>query len=123
MRHHRLELIWNDWGDNCIYDKKSQSTTVLTYKSMPTSRSLQMKNLALINAAECSGRCGAAANELVFQVSSMKSLGEDVESLEVLPDSVYKQLLAKFPDLLKLSFRRHFSQNILQIIFFQRSFR
>ena len=22
MRHHRLELVWNDWGDNCIYDKR-----------------------------------------------------------------------------------------------------
>ena len=88
MRHHRLELIWNDWGDNCIYDKKAKITTTLTYKSMPTSRSRQMKNLALISAAQRSGRCGMAANELVFQISSMKGLGDNIRCNDQCTDSM-----------------------------------
>ena len=34
VRKHRLNLVWNEYGDNCLVDKIAQITTVLTYKSI-----------------------------------------------------------------------------------------
>ena len=29
VRRHKLNLVWNDWGDNCLVDKVANITTVL----------------------------------------------------------------------------------------------
>ena len=51
---------------------------------------------------------GHEAELLAFQVASIKALEEDVEmpenNLSQIPDSPYKDLLAKFPNLLKQDF-------------------
>ena len=107
MKFHKLALVWNEWGDNCIYDKKANITTALTYKSIPSGRSEAMKKLSLItenksySAAPPSvrGHVGGTANNLAFQVSAVENLTES-EDINKIPDSPYKQLLQKYPEIL-----------------------
>ena len=111
MRKHRLDMVWNEWGDLCLVDKKANISKVLEYKSLPHSRSSAHRNLALITAKP--GRSGAPqAQNLLFQVAAMEALCDPAqESIELLPDSPYKHLLAKYPDLLKLSFNEEVPKN------------
>ena len=48
MRCHRLDVVWNEYGDNVIVDKRSDVSTVLEFKPLPSSQSLRMKNLSVI---------------------------------------------------------------------------
>ena len=34
VRAHRLELAWNDFGDQMVVDKKTKSSTILKFKAM-----------------------------------------------------------------------------------------
>ena len=81
MRRHRLGVVWNQWGDNVIVDRRAQIYKVLQYKSLPSNRSLKMKNLALVNLGENQNktRVGIEANDLAFQVASMQNLGDETK--------------------------------------------
>ena len=48
MKLHKLDLRWNDEGEITIFDKKSKIQKVLEVKEMPLKKSIQMKNLSLI---------------------------------------------------------------------------
>ena len=78
----------------------------------------QMKNLALVefDQSQKRGRCGIEANNLVFEVASMQSLGDEkiytsVEDIEIIADSPYISLLKKYSGLLQHKFSDEFTKN------------
>ena len=103
FRKHRIDFRWNDFGDVVIWDPKAQITAALTFKSMPHQQSAGNKDLTLSRQEGPRGRVGQAAEELHAQVAAMQDLGEENEDINILPDSPYKQLLSKYPELLKQS--------------------
>ena len=48
MRKYRLEIVWNDFGDNVLIDKKADISQMLEFKSLPQSQSFRHKKLALL---------------------------------------------------------------------------
>ena len=48
---------------------------------------------------------------VLFQVAAMQALTPPDENIDILPNSPYKQLLAKFPDLLKQTFSEEVPKN------------
>ena len=103
VRHHRLDLVWNEWGDQCIVDKKAKISKILQFRSLPYNKSKSHKNLAVLE--DCEMEKSLEALSLLHQIAALESLSDDEESIDSLIDSPYKDLLAKFPDLLKLKFR------------------
>ena len=73
MRKHKLNLIWNDFGDITIYDAKAQISKSLQFKSLPVEQSLASKKLARIDASP-RGAVGHQADQLVAQVAAMRAL-------------------------------------------------
>ena len=109
IRCHKVDFIWNAYGDICLRDSRSKITTVLEYKSMPHLKSSRHSKLARIDGSSTSPRrlSGLEAQQLVFQVASIKNLGrelEQVNSADSIPDSKYKDLLLKYPNLLTQNF-------------------
>ena len=49
VRKHKLDLVWNEYGDNCLVDKIAKITTILKYKSMPHNASSAHRKLAEIH--------------------------------------------------------------------------
>ena len=45
MKKHKLDIIWSEFGDNCIHDKVAKTTTVLPFKPIEVSKSLKQKSL------------------------------------------------------------------------------
>ena len=48
MKHHKLDLRWNDSDQITIYDKRSKVSSVLHLKPIPIDQSLLMKNFSLV---------------------------------------------------------------------------
>ena len=106
-----MGLEWNDWGDVCLTDKRSNITSVLTYKSLPEGHS----GLAAINFKTNSD----SVEQTRYELACMQALAEDKEEkidndLSQLPDSEYKSLLSQFPELLKLHFEEEYTKNGVQ---------
>ena len=109
FREHRLALIWNKWGDVCIHDKKAKISKVLSYKSVPFQKSVRHEKLCVVNSV-------ANLENYKFEVAAMQSLAVEAaeiheEDIEEIPDSEYKELLRKYPDLLKQSFAEEHTKN------------
>ena len=88
FRYHRLNFIWNDWGDITINDPKSNITAILKYKSLPFEKSSRMKRLSVASSTpnlRPRGVVGQAAVNLAFEVASIQELGvvekEDVSEM------------------------------------------
>ena len=113
VRKHRLGFEWNDWGDVCLVDKKSGISAPLTFKKLPVEQS----GLAAINL-----KTPDSSEQVEFELACLKSLtpeendiSENIENdISKLPDSEYKSLLERFPDLLKLHFEEEFTKNGIQ---------
>ena len=114
LRRFKLNLEWNDCGDILIVDRKANISHILNFKSLSRERSLRHKRLAI--------SAGLDRNQeefdLPFQVSSMEALGESKstvvhkEDINILPDSPYKTLLSKYPELLTQDFNSKTKANI-----------
>ena len=110
MKKHKLELRWDDDEDITIYDKVADISSKLHFKPVPTNKSSQLRNLALIQSArhlDQEGSCNP--EELIAEVAAVKALGDDEvsehdEDINVVPEGPFKTLLAKFPGLLKQNF-------------------
>ena len=81
MRKHRLELVWNQFGDNCIHDKVAKTTTVLPFKPLSIEKSLQHKSLCLVDVKSpenSKARLGQANLVLLDQIASVEAFGGDI---------------------------------------------
>ena len=111
-RQHKLDMVWNEFGDICFFDKGAKITPPLHFKDLAKEVSLAHKNLCLVTeyAPVCPG-------DVEFQVAAMQELDpeikieNEVEDIEKVPDSPYKDLLSRFPDLLRHSFGEEFTHH------------
>ena len=114
IRRHRLNFIWNEWGDITVNDRKADITTTLSFRSVPFKKSLGHEKLAFLTSP---AKSSESSSNWEFSVSAMKNLGEDVaeagpeiEDIDQIPDGIYKDLLAKFPELLQQTFNKEASE-------------
>ena len=113
VKYHRLALTWNENGEQCIYDKKAKITKVLEFKSVAHHESSGLRNLAVVETFKCR-RSPEESQELAFQVAAVQNLAaeaEESEDLSVMPDSDYKRLLEKYPEILKQNFSEEFTKS------------
>ena len=110
MKHHKLDLIWNEEGEQCIHDKKASITKVLDFKSVDHHTSSSLKNLSVVESFSRL-RTPRESQELAFQIATLESLGVEEEDLEEVPDSEFKEILAKYPDILKQNFSEDFTKS------------
>ena len=96
MKHHKLDLIWNDSDQITIYDKRSKVSSVLHLKPIPIDQSSLMKNLSLVKSEpEYPGGKGLENPEVLLGVVSIEALNKDDilevhdEKINILPDSEY----------------------------------
>ena len=116
VKKHRLNFEWNDWGDICITDRKAKISSILKYKALPHGQS----GLSSINIKGF--KSNIPASELQFELACMESLTPETKTtsanvendISKMPDSQYKALLTRFPDLLQLHFEEEFTKNGVQ---------
>ena len=110
MDHHKLDLRWNENDQITIFDKKDATSSVLHLKPLPKDQSSALKNLSLVETEP--GQSFVENPEiLISEIAAVEALGEDIievhdEDIDILPESQYKHLLAKFPGLLKQNFHQ-----------------
>ena len=101
-RKHRLTMDWSEFGDALLIDKRNGISSVLKYKAISHSRPQRLAKLDANPLPEKS------SHQVFFEVSAMEALekatSEVINDLEAMPESKFKDLVAKFPDLLKLKF-------------------
>ena len=109
MTKYRLELRWDQNDELIIYDKKNKIGSKMHFKPIPTEKSVQLKNLSLISAESHLDSELDSPEILAGEVAAMQALaeegalGED-EDISILPEGPYRNLVAKFPKLLKQNF-------------------
>ena len=114
VKKHRLGFEWNDWGDICLVDKKAKISATLKYRALPHGNA----GLSAINIK--GSRLDPDSQESQFELACMEALTPKLEDdkiendIDKLPDSQYKVLLKKFPDLLQLHFEEEFTKNGIQ---------
>ena len=99
MKHHKLDLRWNDSDQITIYDKTSKVSSVLHLKPIPIDQSLLMKNFSLVKSEpEHPGGQGLENPEVLLnEVSTIEALDNDDilevhdEKVNMLPDSEYSR--------------------------------
>ena len=105
IKHYKLNFVWNHFGDIMIQDPKAKISAALSYRAVPVEESFKLKNLAMVSHPRGhSGVAGPLAEELIAEIAAMQSLTPEKKkeiTIEDLPDSEYKFLLRKFPDLLE----------------------
>ena len=108
-RRHRLSSDWTEFGDAVIIDKKNGIRSVMKYKAIPTSHPRKLATFSTVCAERKSSR------EIEFEVSAMEALTKETESiiddLESMPESDFKNLIKKYPELLKLQFDQEEPKN------------
>ena len=119
IKANRLNFVWNSWGDICIQDPKAKISQILNFKSMPHEDSMGQASLRLdieSGSDSFTQHDSLVAHDvfsLQYSVASMKALtpeAEQVNDLGKLPDSPYKELLKKYPEVLKVSFKEESSK-------------
>ena len=111
FRQKKIDFRWNDFGDITLYDKISNIQVVLNYKPVPLEKSLRLTSLSLVE-EEFGPQTDPQPEHrnrhpnLQAEVAAVEDLGieEGEENINVIPDGPYKDLLQKYPDLLKQNF-------------------
>ena len=106
IRQKKLDFRWNDFGDITLYDKKSKISLVLHYKPVPMAQSSRMTNLSLVVEDSDPPSPSVRHPNLQAEVAAVEDLGveESTEDITVIPEGPYKDLLNKYPSLLKQNF-------------------
>ena len=124
FRHYKIGFKWNKWGDIVLFDRKANISQVLKFKSVPHLDSLQLSSLRLVTessestdtppqiAAVAENSCSDIF-QTFFQVASMQELGEanSAQNVNTIPEGPYRDLIAKYPDLLKPNFKTEKPKN------------
>ena len=119
IRHHKLDFVWNDFGDITIRDKKADISVPLVFKAMPHTESREIDKLFVLSSPERIPATQVRPDARFFEVACMMQLAgvEDPdiilekEDINKIPDSPYKDILKRYPDLLVQSFSEEFTKN------------
>ena len=102
QRKHRLAIDWTPFGDAEIIDRVNGIRSILKYKAVPHA---QAQRLCQLSSPQ---ELRKSPDQIVFEVAAMAALAEETEEvisdLKDMPDSEFKDLLTRYPSLLKLSF-------------------
>ena len=95
---------WSEYGDALFIDKKSKIQAVMKYKAIRHSE-LVSSRIAEISNEKVEEKSPV---QILFETASMEALkvetDEIINDLESMPESDFKELIQKYPELLKLSF-------------------
>ena len=75
IRRNKLDIVWNEFGDNVIIDKVAKVSQVLEFKSIPHQRSRLHKRLSVSSTSQDDDF------SVHFQVSAMQALWEEPPTL------------------------------------------
>ena len=108
MDRHKLDLRWNDEDKITIYDRKSKVSSVLHFKPVPKQTSALLKNLSIVTSDHMDQEV-FNPEILAGEVAAVNALADDEavvhdEDINVIPDGPFKELLSKFPGLMKQNF-------------------
>ena len=112
MKHHKLDLRWGEWGDLFLYDRKAKIHGALNIKEVPRDMSLKHHKLAVITEDYSN-----LNHSIPFELAALQTLTEEPEisvqeeDINVVPDSAYKEILRKYPELLKQTFSEETAKN------------
>ena len=110
VRKNKLDLVWSEFGDLFLEDKKSDIKTLLHYKPLPVEQSTRLQSLTFVDESVRSRR--SSPDVIQAQVSAMLDLGAQPEqNLTTLTEGPYKKLLKKIPRSSEAKFRRKFFKN------------
>ena len=105
LRKNKLSMIWDELDEVYLWDRKSNTRTMLHCRPVAFDRP---QKLSVLKAEQ--RPVPQSSHQYAFEVASMMSLGPEneekvcVNDINKMPDGVYKDLLKKFPGILKLSF-------------------
>ena len=96
-RKFRLSTGWTEWGDVVLSDPKAKVSQILKYKSITN----QTHKVSVVEREDSVHKSAA---QLAFEVAAMKSLDKAehtvlVNDINKMPESDYKELVKKFPQL------------------------
>ena len=121
-KRYKLATDWNEWGDAVLIDKRANITHIFKYKAVPHSDPQKLHTIEEpvgVSSSNFSSTFGQqpskGSHSLVFDVASVEALEEELDvvinNLETMPESEYKELVKKYPDLLELNFSTETPKN------------
>ena len=100
IKKHKLSIIWNEFDDALLYDRKAKVSTILEYISIPH---MSKPHLYMVQTLST----GENSEVSAFDVAAMREIdseaGEQKSSRQIMPEK-YEALLQEFPSLLKMDF-------------------
>ena len=88
VRFHKLNFIWNNWGDLTINDPRAKITSVLKYKSIPYHNSRNHQKLSVISHSSQPPHCPRGlprvqAAHLAAQIASLEAVDVEKKSRRI----------------------------------------
>ena len=94
----KLDFIWSKFGDLQLRDKKAKITADVKCIALPSNAHFRASSIREV--AACVGQ---SAEEVAFEVASMKVLGAEPEPVPI--QGKYKKLIDQFPEILQPCFK------------------
>ena len=123
IRHHKLNFVWNNWGDILVKDRVSKVSKVLEFKPLPQPDSDMLSSLRVLEPDLGSdvGDQSLSSHMLVAELAALSDVTKPVDTgepdmsvpeqdINLIPPGEYKDLVARFPDLLKQDFTSDLSK-------------
>ena len=123
-KKYRLSTDWNEWGDAVLIDRKANITHILKYKAVPHADPQKLSSIPShqlppnphgVNPEQARPGRHESSHQFAFDVASMEALEKELDfvinDIEAMPESEFKQLILKYPDLLKMNFSTETPKN------------
>ena len=101
VRRHRVGIGWSEFGDALFIDRRNNIRAVMKYKAVLHSDLVRISEVKVESSEK-------SPQTILFETASMEALAEEtkvvIDSLEKMPESEFKELIKRYPEILKLSF-------------------
>ena len=120
---HKLTMDWTEYGDAVLIDKKAKISHILRYKAISHNQPQRLSTLKqevdsrgeYVSSTPAAPSKPMPSHQVAFDAACVSALEEELDvvinDLEAMPESEFKELLKKFPDLLKLDFKTEDPKN------------
>ena len=112
VRKYKLDMVWGDDEEIYIFDKKAKIKKKLEFKPISFEQSVSLSSLSLV-CQDDSVSPALKSHQLVQEIAAIESiddlfestdLSESKEDINIIKEEAYRNLLAKFPNLLERKF-------------------